>query len=584
MHMWAARVSRSKTQQIKKLKDDLDALKSQKKAQQGSYQRCRAPPQWDVAIRSAPSSMHASCAEGRIASSTGTLVPNDWQTMSVRSTAGPLVWSYVNRLCEPLRQAQSIAGSKANVAFQKEEVDSSHPPPQFCPSPRALSGAGLMHPHPAHSSLSQERNVHRITPAQCGTHFVFFGAKQVGSQPLLAAAGFSAPRGCQARFVPNAFLYVFDAFGKCQEQDWVQFIETAQQRYMLGSHWTVLAWQDSPVWTATYFGNLLLSAHHKVAFDSRSFGHANRKRGCLVSSSNVFRRMRWSCCRHHWPHAHFGKQAITQHLLPAFVDVFTAAVASLASSRFLVTRVACAGEPGFPCHIAASEFLHQPGKYKKGIIRCDNQKQEEQVKKQLPTQLPLLGPLVRPVASTVEIHVAATLLPIPDFTPHFPQYHSRTAAERKRPLGAPISAQPSRSLVTSQWAATAGTQVRRTAPLPLLRTEVEPGEAIRHLTHQVHPFREYPKLEADLSRAVRFAARPVKAIRRKRLAMFGLRRDRAVALLPQSVEMLASTPDAQLRNYFFRDVPPGREQIKRSAPHCKPLARVPVAWSKSSRV
>ena len=189
--------------------------------------------------------------------------------------------------------------------------------------------------------LSQGRNVHRLTPAQCGAHFVFFGAKQGGSQPLLAAAGFSAPRGCQARFVPNALLYVFDAFGKYQEQDWDQFIETAQQRW------------DSPVWTATHIGNLLLSAHHKVAF-------------------------------------------------------------------------------------------------------------------------------------TVEIHVAATPLPIPDVTPHFPHYHSWTAAERKRPLGTPISAPPSRRLVTSRWAATAGTQLRRTAALPLLRTEVEPGEAIRHLTHQVH--------------------------------------------------------------------------------------------------
>ena len=160
---------------------------------------------------------------------------------------------------------------------------------------------------------------------------------------------FSAPRGCQARFVRKALLCVFDAFGKYQEQDWVQFIETAQQRYMLGSHWTVLAWQDSPVWTATCIGNLLLSAHHKVAFDLCAFGHPNRKLGCFVSSSNVYRRLRWTCCRHQWPHAHLGKQAITQHLPPAFVDVFTAAVASLASSPFLVTRVACAVEPGFPC-------------------------------------------------------------------------------------------------------------------------------------------------------------------------------------------------------------------------------------------
>ena len=110
-----------------------------------------------------------------------------------------------------------------------------------------------------------------------------------------------------------------------------------------------------------------------------------------------------------------------------------------------------------------------------------------------------------------------------------------------------VSAPPSRRLVTSRWAATPGTQLRRTATLPLLRAEVEPGEAIRHLTHQVHPFRDYTRPFA-CSRAVRFAARPVKAIRRKRLAMFSHWRDRAVALLPQSVEMLFSTPDAQLRN------------------------------------
>ena len=120
-------------------------------------------------------------------------------------------------------------------------MDSSYPPPQFCPLRRALSGAGLLHPHEAHSSLSLERNVHHVTPAQCAAHFVSFGAKQVGSQPPLAAAGFSAQRGCQARLVPNELLCVFDAFGGDLEQDWVQFIETAQQRYMLVSHWSILA-------------------------------------------------------------------------------------------------------------------------------------------------------------------------------------------------------------------------------------------------------------------------------------------------------------------------------------------------------
>ena len=210
------------------------------------------------------------------------------------------------------------------AAFQKEEVDSSYPPPQFCPSPRTFSGAGLMHPHPAHSSLSQERNVHRITPTQCGAHLVFFGSKQVGSQPLLAAARFSAPRRCQAKFAPNALLYVSDAFG-----DKIGPISSKQRnRGTCLVH--IVAWQDSLVWTATHIGNLLLSAHHKVAFDLCAFGRQNRRRGCFVSSSNVLAA------------DITGHEQASSHLPPAFVDVFTAAVASQASSPFLVTRVACA--------------------------------------------------------------------------------------------------------------------------------------------------------------------------------------------------------------------------------------------------
>ena len=319
-----SRSESSKNQQIKKPKDELDALKlQQKKAQQGSHQRSRTPPrkkgsdtnsrvpanEWqalcdvrpagsgnpqrDVSIRSAPSSMDVSFAEGRIASSTGTLVPNDWQTMSVQSTAGPLECCYVNHLCEPLRQAQSMtapptasgrpwklkAGSKASDSLSE-------------------GGGGLIVPASAVLSLTA-RPLRRWLVAPARSTFIsvpgkkrssrdtstmwralcFFGAKQVGSQPLSAAA----------RFVPNALLDVFDAFGEYQEQDWVQFTETVQQRYMFGSHWTILVWQVSPIWPATYIGNLTLSAHHKVVFDLCAFGHPNRKRGSLVSSSNVFR-------------------------------------------------------------------------------------------------------------------------------------------------------------------------------------------------------------------------------------------------------------------------------------------------------
>ena len=221
---------------------------------------------------------------------------------------------------------------------------------------------------------------------------------------------------------------------------------------------------------------------------------------CPVPTS--FRRLRWTCCQQQWPHVHLGKHATTHQLPLAFVDVFTAAAALLASSPFLVTRVACAGETGFPCHIAASKFLHQPGKYKNGIIRCGNQKQEEQEKKQLPTQLPLLGPLVRLVASTVEITMATTPLPIPDVAPHFPP---TTLAL----LWVLRSIQPKQFVIS---------HIR---PIPSVNT---------------------PSWKQTL----------------RVQAIFGHWRNHAVTLSPQSVKMLSSTPDAQRRKYFFRDIPPGR--------------------------
>ena len=58
---------------------------------------------------------------------------------------------------------------------------------------------------------------------------------------------------------------------------------------------------------------------------------------------------------------------------------------------------------------------------------------------------------------------------------------------RKRAIGLPLSFPISRKLVTGRWAATAGTQLRRTATLPLDPFEVEPGEAIRIFGHAVHP-------------------------------------------------------------------------------------------------
>ena len=59
--------------------------------------------------------------------------------------------------------------------------------------------------------------------------------------------------------------------------------------------------------------------------------------------------------------------------------------------------------------------------------------------------------------------------------------------------------------MTGRWAAAAGTQLRRTATLPLVPFEVVPGEATRIFGHAIHPFLADADLPADVLNAVRFS-------------------------------------------------------------------------------
>ena len=209
-------------------------------------------------------------------------------------------------------------------------------------------------------------------------------------------------------------------------------------------------------------------------------------------------------------------------------------------------------------YIAASEFLHQPGKYKNGIIWCDNQKQEEQVKKQLPHSSRCWGRLS--VQWPVQLkHMWQLLIcqfPTPLHTFHSIIHGQRLSESDRLALLLVLCRHGDSSPADGlpQWEHNCAAPPR--SRCCVLRSNQAKQFVTPHF--RSHPFREYPKLEADLSRAVRFAARPVKAIRRKRLAIFGHWRDRAVALLPQSVKMLSSTPGAKVRNDFFRDLPPER--------------------------
>ena len=96
----------------------------------------------------------------------------------------------------------------------------------------------------------------------------------------------------------------------------------------------------------------------------------------------------------------------------------------------------------------------------------------------------------------------------PLVTPHFQSFHKWVAESRKKAVGLPLAFPISRRLVTGVWAATAGTQWRRTATLPLVSFEVEPGEAIRIFGHAVHPFFADADMPTDVLAAVRFQSQP----------------------------------------------------------------------------
>ena len=134
--------------------------------------------------------------------------------------------------------------------------------------------------------------------------------------------------------------------------------------------------------------------------------------------------------------------------------------------------------PGFHVTLQLPSSCTKLCKYKNGIIRCDCRKQEEQVKKQITTQLPQLRRLSVQWPVHLKYMWQLLLCQFPTSLHTFQSFiHRQRRSESDRLARTPISAPPTRRLVTSRWAATAGTQLRRTATLPLLRIGVEPGES-----------------------------------------------------------------------------------------------------------
>ena len=72
--------------------------------------------------------------------------------------------------------------------------------------------------------------------------------------------------------------------------------------------------------------------------------------------------------------------------------------------------------------------------------------------------------------------------------PHFEGYFNWMNLDRKRKVGDPVVATTGRRLRSGRWATAAGVQLRRTAMPPPLPSEVEPGIAIKELSHLAYPF------------------------------------------------------------------------------------------------
>ena len=97
--------------------------------------------------------------------------------------------------------------------------------------------------------------------------------------------------------------------------------------------------------------------------------------------------------------------------------------------------------------------------------------------------------------------------------------------------------------------------MRRNALLPLLPIEMEPGEAIKMITQQAHPFTIAPELPPALEEAVKFLRSLVAEIRSFRIARMEEFERAAHDCFPGTMKEIESIKDQPLKNFMLREVP-----------------------------
>ncbi|OLP84362.1 hypothetical protein AK812_SmicGene34786 [Symbiodinium microadriaticum] len=136
-----------------------------------------------------------------------------------------------------------------------------------------------------------------------------------------------------------------------------------------------------------------------------------------------------------------------------------------------------------------------------------------------------------------------------------PTFALRTeAADRKRPHGAPVRVRDHRQRSSGQKAIAAGYQMKKSVVLPLITTEMHPGEAIEFALDVIHPFTQDAAIDSDLQAVLQELVDHPKAVCDRRESLLRTWDARARDLVPESEKLLKQIPDRHLR-CLLRGVP-----------------------------
>ena len=121
------------------------------------------------------------------------------------------------------------------------------------------------------------------------------------------------------------------------------------------------------------------------------------------------------------------------------------------------------------------------------------------------------------------------------------------SADRKRPLGQEVPWSGHKQKISAEKAVAAGYQLKRSALPPLLKVEMDPGQAVKVALALDHPFSVPPALEPDLQEALSMTVQHRQHLLRSRATALDFWAARAHALLPDTDRELKAIHDPWLR-------------------------------------